>query len=93
MQQPGRRLLQDTGHHDVSGRPLQQHPQQLEIQTRQPQRHRPVTRVVGEHDEDLAVHDTAVRRPSGPGISKHDADNRHGGPPERQQDSDPGHTD
>jgi predicted HD phosphohydrolase len=30
---------------------------------------------------DLAVHGTAARRPSGPGISKHDADNRHDGPP------------
>ena len=47
---------------------------------RQPQRHRPVTGVVGEHDEVPAVHGTAVRRPSSPGISKHDTDNRHDGP-------------
>jgi len=89
MQQPGRCLLQDTGHHGVPGRPLQQPPQQLGIDNPQPQRHRPVTGVIGEHDELLAVHGTALRHPSGPGISKHDADNRHGGPPE---DSDTTHT-
>ena len=81
VQQPGRRLLQDTGHHCVSDRPIQQQPQQLEIQTLQPQRHRPVTGVIGEHDEEPTVHGTAARRSSGPGISKHDADNRHGAPP------------
>ena len=94
VQQPGRCLLQDTGQHGVPGRPVQQPPQQLEIQTRQPQRHHPVTAIlgrhcVGEHDEVPAVHGTAVRRPSGPGISKHDTDNRHDGPPE---DSESAHT-
>jgi len=96
VQQPGRCLLQDTGHHGVPGRPVQQPPQQLEIQTRQPQRHRPVTAIlgrhcVGEHDEVPPVHGTAVRWPSGPGISQHDTDNRHDVLQE-QQDSESAHT-
>jgi len=81
MQQPGRRLLQDTGRHGVPGRPVQQRQQQLGADNPQPQQHRPVTGVVGERDELLAVHGTTARHPSGPGISKHDADNRHDGPP------------
>jgi hypothetical protein len=80
VQQPGRCLLQDAGQHGVSGRPVQR-PQQFETVNPQPQRHRPVIRVVGEHDECLAVHGTAARHSPGPGIIKHDADNRHGGPP------------
>ena len=87
VQQPGRHLLQDTGHHGVPGRPRQQRQQQLGIDSPQPQRHRPLTAIlgkhrVGEHDELLAVHGTAGRHPTGPGISKHDTDNRHDDPPE-----------
>jgi hypothetical protein len=82
MQQPGRCLLQDTVHHGIPGRPLKQPPQQLGIDNSQPKRHRPVTGVIGEHDELPTTHGTALRHPSGPGISKHDTDNRHSGPPE-----------
>jgi hypothetical protein len=45
VQQPGRRLLQDTGRHGVIAGPVHQPPQLLG--NPQPQRHRPVTRVVG----------------------------------------------
>ena len=92
VQQPGRCLLQDTGHHGVPGRPVQQPPQQLEIQTRQPQRHRPVTGVVGEHDELLAVHGTAVRRPVRSGDQQARCGQSSRRSSRRQQDSDWAHT-
>jgi hypothetical protein len=76
VQQPGRRLRQDAGHQGVFAGPVQQPPQPLG--NPQPQRNRPVTCVVGEHDEIPAGHDAALRHPVG---TVHDADNRHGGPP------------
>jgi hypothetical protein len=84
VQQPGRCLLPVTvDRQRISGRRVQQ-PHQLPFSAPnpQPQRHRPVTGIVGEHDEVMAVYGTADRQPAGPGISNHDADIRHGGPPD-----------
>jgi hypothetical protein len=84
VQQPGRCLLPvAVNRQRISGRRVQQsHQLPLGTPDSQPQRHRPVTGVVGEHDEVVAVHVTAVQHPSvRPGLSNHDAHNRHGGPP------------
>ena len=83
VQQPGRCLLQDTGHQrGVPGRPVQQPPQQLE---------KPAATAAPPGDRHLASSASTMRSrpvtvlPSGAlrsGVSKHDADNRHDGPPE-----------
>ena len=84
VQQPGRRLLQDTGRHGVIAGPVQQPPQLLG--NPQPQRHRPVTRVVGQHDEIPAGHDAARGPP--PGRTRCGQSSR--GSSRRRQDSDSG---
>ena len=86
-QQPDRCLQQASGHLGVRGGPAQPAQQLLVAENPQPQRHRPVARVIGQHDELLVQppvgHVTPVRGPCGPEVMarENDADSRHGDPP------------
>jgi hypothetical protein len=42
-----------------------------------PDRHRPVTRVVGEYDQETAGVEAAVRQPAGPGLGVRDTNGGH----------------
>jgi len=81
-QEPGGDFLRSAGRHDLVGGPAGELDEVRQVAfarlALQPDRHRPVARLVGEHDQVAVSDEAAVRQSPGPGLGVRDTDGGHG---------------